>query len=210
MIEHHQPLAHRPGCCFVVDGAPTERLPLRELVDPKQKSPAGSNRPSRRLRVRESGSLRLPRRGVPLGHLRPVAGLDPDASSWARGAACDPRSSPTWDQHRRPARTTASITALARRLQAPNAQIWRHPRRRNRLRGCPGPDTRMSSVPLPARFSLGADRLVHVTGGERRSRLVYGRRRGERSVVVRRRHVAHRVLGQGGDREAWVDARIGG
>ena len=61
--------------CFVADRALTERLPLRELVDPKQKSPAGSNRPSRRLRVRDSGSLRSSGVvlvfvvGVPLGAL---------------------------------------------------------------------------------------------------------------------------------------------
>jgi hypothetical protein len=35
------------------------------------------------------------------------------------------RSSPPWDQHRRPARTTASIRALARRLQARDARLWR-------------------------------------------------------------------------------------
>jgi hypothetical protein len=35
------------------------------------------------------------------------------------------RSSPPWDHHRRPARTTASIGALARRLQARDARLWR-------------------------------------------------------------------------------------
>jgi hypothetical protein len=35
------------------------------------------------------------------------------------------RSSPPWDQHRRPARTTAWTRALARRLQAPHARLWR-------------------------------------------------------------------------------------
>jgi len=35
------------------------------------------------------------------------------AWTWAIGAARDPASSPPWDQHRRPARTTASITALS-------------------------------------------------------------------------------------------------
>ena len=35
------------------------------------------------------------------------------------------RSSRPWDGHRRPARTTASIRALARRLQAPDACLWR-------------------------------------------------------------------------------------
>jgi hypothetical protein len=35
------------------------------------------------------------------------------------------RSSPPWDQHRRPARTTASIRAPARRLQARDARLWR-------------------------------------------------------------------------------------
>jgi hypothetical protein len=35
-------------------------------------------------------------------------------------------SSPPWDQHRRPARTTASIRALARRLQARDARLWRN------------------------------------------------------------------------------------
>ena len=35
------------------------------------------------------------------------------------------RSSPPWDQHRRRARTTASIRALARRRQAPDARLWR-------------------------------------------------------------------------------------
>jgi hypothetical protein len=35
------------------------------------------------------------------------------------------RSSPPWDQHRRPARTTASIRALARRQQARDARLWR-------------------------------------------------------------------------------------
>ena len=48
---------------------------------------------------------------------------------WAIGAARDStgrrRSSPSWDQHRRPARTSASIRALARRLQAPDARLWR-------------------------------------------------------------------------------------
>ena len=38
---------------------------------------------TRLLLVRESGRLRLSRRGAGLGHLTPVAGLDPDASSWA-------------------------------------------------------------------------------------------------------------------------------
>jgi hypothetical protein len=38
-------------------------------------------------------------------------------------------SSPPWDQHRRPARTTASIRALARRLQACDARLWRDARR---------------------------------------------------------------------------------
>jgi hypothetical protein len=46
--------------------------------------------------------------------------LDVGDRSSARSA-----SSPPWDDHRRPARTTASITALARRLQAPDARIWR-------------------------------------------------------------------------------------
>jgi hypothetical protein len=36
-------------------------------------------------------------------------------------------SSPPWDQRRRPARTTASIRALARRLQARDARLWRDP-----------------------------------------------------------------------------------
>jgi hypothetical protein len=35
------------------------------------------------------------------------------------------RSSPPWDQHRHPARTTASIQALAPRLQARDARLWR-------------------------------------------------------------------------------------
>jgi hypothetical protein len=38
-------------------------------------------------------------------------------------------SSPPWDQDRRPARTTASIRALARRLQARDARLWRDARR---------------------------------------------------------------------------------
>ena len=46
-----------------------------------------------------------------------------DRSSARIGGRC--RSLPPWDRHRGPVRTTASITALARRLQAPNARLWR-------------------------------------------------------------------------------------
>ena len=48
-----------------------------------------------------------------------------DRSSARFGGRC--RSSPSWDQHRRPARTTASIRALARRLQARDARFWPWP-----------------------------------------------------------------------------------
>lgn len=66
------------------------RLPLRRRVEPKQKSQAATPAASGQLSLRESGSLRLSRRGAPLGHLRPVAGLDPDASSWAKARAASP------------------------------------------------------------------------------------------------------------------------
>ena len=50
------------------------------------------------------------------------------------------RSSPPWDQHRLPARTTVSIRALARRLQARDARLWRIrgplDRRPRALRSC--------------------------------------------------------------------------
>jgi hypothetical protein len=46
-----------------------------------------------------------------------------DRSSAPFGGRC--RSSRHWDRHRCPSRTTASIRALARRLQAPDARLWR-------------------------------------------------------------------------------------
>ena len=46
------------------------------------------------------------------------------------------RSSPPWDQRRCPARTTASISVLERRRQAPDARLWR-------MAGC-------DPVPAPA------------------------------------------------------------
>ena len=56
--------------------------------------------------------------GVQMGRL--LLGDRSSARFGGRG-----RSSPPWDQHRRPARTTASIRALARRLQARDARLWR-------------------------------------------------------------------------------------
>jgi len=50
-----------------------------------------------------------------------------------------------WDGHRCPARTTASIKALARRLQAPDARLWR-------IRG-QGPCAGETPAPLGSPYS---------------------------------------------------------
>ena len=84
-----------------------------------------SPRRSRELARREdqSSRARRTRRTLQIG----------DRSSAQIGGGC--RSSPPWDRHRAPVRTTASITALARRLQAPDARLWR-------IRGAPPSGTR--------------------------------------------------------------------
>ena len=50
---------------------------------PERKRQSARCRHTKLPDLRESGSLRLSRRGARLGHRRPVAGLDPDASFWA-------------------------------------------------------------------------------------------------------------------------------
>jgi hypothetical protein len=59
------------GFCFVAQAATWPSLPLRSATASEQQS---TSAPGRRLTwppVRESGSLRLSRRGAPLGHCRP-------------------------------------------------------------------------------------------------------------------------------------------
>ena len=94
------------------------RLPQPWHCDSAARSPRvmllSPNR-SRELARREdeSSRVRRTRRTLQIG----------DRSSARIRGGC--RSSPPWDRHRAPVRTIASITALARRLQAPDARLWR-------------------------------------------------------------------------------------
>jgi Oxidoreductase family, NAD-binding Rossmann fold len=80
----------------------------RRFARSDQKQKAGARRPPPRSSGRRRGSAR-----ADLG----------DGSSVRSGGRCG--SSPHWDRHRRTARNPASIKALAGRLQAPDARLWR-------------------------------------------------------------------------------------
>ena len=101
--------------------------------DPKVRFATAPGRPMRQRADRRAAclqSLAMHERWA-IGCWRLVLGDRSSARSGGRR-----RSSPPWDQRRCPARTTASISVLARRRQAPDARL-------ERMAGC-------DPVPAPA------------------------------------------------------------
>jgi hypothetical protein len=93
-----------------------ERLLARRRLAPRRRAVALGRQSATSLR----GGPTVKAIAARCGALRVLLG---DRSSARFGARR--RSSPPWDQHRRHARTIASIRALARRLQARDARLWR-------------------------------------------------------------------------------------
>ena len=79
------------------------------------------------------------------------------------------RSSPPWDQHRRPARTTASIRPLARKLQARDARLWRtagpEPTPAETLASVWSRYSRRPSPTCPSSFRTGKELVEADAGG---------------------------------------------
>jgi hypothetical protein len=85
MAKAHRCSAMSTRFWFVADAATWPSLPLRSATASEQQSTSAPGRRLTWLPVRESGSV--PLSGCArLGHRSPVAGLDPDASSWANSA----------------------------------------------------------------------------------------------------------------------------